>query len=173
MRERARATDCGPNGRVSTSSSPGCLFCQRMESRKELDERTVYEDEFFHVAHQTTEEERTVLGILLVQAIRHVSDLGSLTDAEAARLGTVISTVSRALQQCTGAAWTYCFGFTEAYRHVHLVVAARYPDLPSRYVRLALADWPQAPRGGRGKVAELCRRLRQAIGNRPGPRRAF
>jgi histidine triad (HIT) family protein len=150
-----------------------CPFCERQERRGDLAERTVYEDELYLVAHQVADTGPSALGVVLLQTKRHVPDLASLTAREAARLGTVVSKVSRALHACSGAAWTYCFGFTEAYRHVHLVIAARYPDLPRRYVRLAFADWPGAPRGDRRQVAELCLRLREAIGARPDRRGAL
>ncbi|MGI0068074.1 MAG: HIT family protein, partial [Thermoplasmata archaeon] len=104
-------------------------------------------------------------GVLLLQTKRHASDRAALTESESARLGVIISGVSRALKACADAAWPYCFGFTEAYRHVHLVIVSRYPNAPSKYVRLAITDWPDAPRDGPDEVAHLCRRLRAFLAN--------
>lgn len=157
-------------GRTAPSTSmplPDCVFCRRLRIRAGLDRWTVYEDEVFLAAHQVTETGPDPLGIVLVQTKRHVPDLASLTDAEAARLGLVLARVSRALTACTAAAWTYCFGFMEAYRHVHVVIASRHPDLPAEYVRLRFHEWPQGPHGGRAEVADLCRRLRAAIPRPP------
>lgn len=140
-----------------------CLFCERLRSPGRLRACRVYEDGQFFVAHQLEEVRPTYLGALLLQTRRHALSLGALTEEEARGLGPVVSRVSRALEEVTGASWTYCFAFTEGYRHVHLVLVARYPGVPPEYVRLAITDWPDAPRGGPREVAELSGRLRRAL----------
>ena len=102
-----------------------------------------------------------------VQTKRHATNLAALSDSESERLGWLIGRISRALGRCTTAEWTYCFGFTEGFRHIHLLVAARYPGLPKEYLRLAIADWPGAPRGNLAQVEALAGRLRSGVG-RPG-----
>jgi histidine triad (HIT) family protein len=158
-----------PTPHEAPSAAPpvaGCVFCDRMIDPTELEARRVYEDETFHVAHSLNDDGPTsYLGTLLVQTKRHVRNLGELSRDESLRLGLVLSRVSRALIRATGAEWTYCFSFTEGYRHVHFIVAARYPGLPREYVRLSFAEWPDAPRGPLSEVEGLCRRLRAEIGN--------
>jgi diadenosine tetraphosphate (Ap4A) HIT family hydrolase len=124
-----------------------------------LRERLIFEDEAFHVTHQLEEEGPSYLGILLIQTKRHAQGIAELTDSEGTELGWLIQRTSRALKSCTRAAWTYVFSFTEGYRHVHVIVAARYPETPKQYVRLAITDWPDAPKGGHPEVADLSRRL--------------
>ena len=125
--------------------------------------RLIYESELFHIRHELEEPGPSYLGALLIQTKRHASGMAELADAEGRELGYLIQRTSRALKSCTSAAWTYVYSFTEAYRHVHVFVAARYPDIPKKYVRLAITEWPGAPRGGRAEVEELCRRLRESM----------
>jgi histidine triad (HIT) family protein len=141
-----------------------CVFCERAARPGALTRRSVFEDARFLVTHQANEDGPTsYLGALLLQTKRHVPNLGELTDTEAMGLGQLLARTSAALIRCTGAEWTYTFSFTEAFRHVHFVVAARYAGLPQRYYRLGFADWPAAPRGSLTEVEALAARLREEI----------
>jgi histidine triad (HIT) family protein len=144
-----------------SEADPDCHFCQRMTDPGSLRDRLVFEDGLFHVSHQLEENGPSYLGILLIQTTRHAPEMAELTDLEGEELGSLVQQTSRALKSCTGAAWTYVFSFTEGFRHVHVVVAARYPSMPKQYVRLSLTDWPDAPKGGRLEVVALTHRLRE------------
>jgi diadenosine tetraphosphate (Ap4A) HIT family hydrolase len=160
---------------TASALDPSCDFCQRIGPSPEIQDRVVYEDPFFLAAHQLNDAGPTYRGALLLQTKRHVGDLASLTDEEAAALGRALVRLSQALKQRTGAAWEYCFSFTEAFRHVHFVLASRYADLPKEFVRLSFADWPGAPRSEREGIVVLSRELRNlanAGGRRPAPRAA-
>jgi histidine triad (HIT) family protein len=146
-----------------SESNADCHFCQRMTHPGVLRDRLVFEDDSFHVSHQLEEDGPTYLGILLIQTKRHAPGLAELTDGEGRKLGYLIQRTSRALRTCTSAAWTYVFSFTEGYRHVHVVIAARYPETPREYVRLSITDWPDAPKGGRPEVVALSQRLRESF----------
>jgi diadenosine tetraphosphate (Ap4A) HIT family hydrolase len=128
-----------------------------------LRDRLVFEDGSFHVSHQLEEDGPSYLGNLLIQTKRHAEGMAELTELEGQELGSLIQQTSRALKSCTAAAWTYVFSFTEAFRHVHVVVMARYPNTPKQYVRLAITDWPEAPKGGRAEVAQLSQKLRDSM----------
>lgn len=134
-----------------------------MSAPSRLRDLTVCETALFHVSHEWVEDEPTYLGYLLIQTKRHVPDLASLTNAEGHELGLLIQRVSQALKVCTTAEWTYVLGFTEAVRHVHVFVVARYPNTPKEFVRLAVTDWPNAPKGDRAAVVDLSQRLREWI----------
>ena len=143
------------------------VFCEQAVHPEWLAKQQVYEDESFVVVHQLDGDERTTyLGTLLLQTKRHVRTVGDLTDAEARTLGHLLSRISRALIRTTGAEWTHTFSFTEAYRHIHFIVAARYPGLPKEYYRLNYVDWPGAPRGTRSDVEDLCARIRTQLSTR-------
>ncbi|MGI0055240.1 MAG: HIT family protein [Thermoplasmata archaeon] len=140
-----------------------CLFCSRAADPASLEPLRVYSDEFFLATHAIEDEGESYLGNLLVQTRRHATSLGGLSFAESTRIGAVLGALSRAIERVTGAAWTYCFGFTEGYRHVHLVLLARYPGTPPEYVRLRVTDWPGAPRAEAAQVGELVQRLRSEL----------
>jgi diadenosine tetraphosphate (Ap4A) HIT family hydrolase len=151
------------NDPTPSESDPDCHFCQRMADPGPLRDRLVFEDGFFHVSHRLEENGPSYLGILLIQTKRHARGMAELTNLEGQELGSLIQQTSRALKSCTSAAWTYVFSFTEGFRHVHVVVAARYPNMPKQYVRLSISDWPDAPKGGRPEVVALSQRLRESM----------
>jgi len=144
-----------------------CFFCRSLEDRAAFEERGVYEDDLLRATHPIEEEGPTFLGTVLVQTKRHAEGLAGLTDAEAERLGWLVTRLSRALGTTVGAAWTYAYCFSEGYRHVHLFVDARYPNLPAAHVRLGLHEWPDAPRGDPAAVRALAHRLRAELAAAP------
>lgn len=157
--------------RAPTPTDPPCVFCDRAARPDLTERRNVYEDGSFLATHQLSDEAPTTyLGNVLVQTKRHARNLGELTEVEAEALGRLLSRVSRSLMRQTGAEWTYTFSFTEGYRHVHFIVAARYPALPKEYYRLRFAEWPSAPRGTATDVDVLCENLRRDL--LPTPPRA-
>ncbi len=99
----------------------------------------------------------------MIQTKRHSEGLAGLTDNEAGRLGLWVAQLSRALKETMKAEWTYAYCFTEAFRHVHMIVDARYPDMPREHVRLGIHDWPDAPRGDPGTVRSLVKQLRARL----------
>jgi len=147
----------------TSSSDSDCHFCSRLATANSLQDRLVFENDEFHVSHQLEDDGPTYLGLVLIQTKRHATGMAELTAGEAATLGGLIRDVSRALKSCTTAAWTYTFSFTEGFRHVHVIVAARYPGTPKEFVRLAITEWPGAPQGSRAEVEELAGRLRDSM----------
>jgi diadenosine tetraphosphate (Ap4A) HIT family hydrolase len=161
MSESGRPT--ARRGPGSTEGPADCLFCQRMRAPELLRPRLVLEDDTVHASHQVAESGASYLGAVLLQTKRHVASLGHLTDAEGRALGTAVVRLCRAVEQCTGAPWTYCYSFLEAVQHVHVLIVARYAEMPKEYVRLGAEQWPAAPRGTVQEVAELCQRLRGTV----------
>ena len=162
MAGRAGAQAPGPSSRAS---SPGtdCFFCDRLRNRKRIEDWCVCEDDLLLATHQFEVGEPTYLGTLLIQTKRHSEGLAGLTDNEAGRLGLWVAQLSRALKETMKAEWTYAYCFTEAFRHVHMIVDARYPDMPREHVRLGIHDWPDAPRGDPGTVRSLVKQLRARL----------
>jgi diadenosine tetraphosphate (Ap4A) HIT family hydrolase len=167
VEERAMTATSGETPRETEDD---CEFCERVRNVDTFRDLVVFENEEFLVAHQIGDDGTKGLGLLHVQTKRHVPSLGRLNPAEVTALGPLLGGLSRALEACTGAPWTYCFGFNEGVRHVHLVVGSRYAGLAEPYLRLRFAEWPGAPRGGRKEIASLCRSLRNDLaGTRSTP----
>jgi diadenosine tetraphosphate (Ap4A) HIT family hydrolase len=140
-----------------------CIFCHRVAEIEKFRDLVVFENPEFLISHQIGDDGTKALGVLHFQTKRHVPSLGGLSPHEAEQLGALVARTSRALETVTGAPWTYCFGFTEGPRHVHLVLGARYAALPENYLRLKFAEWPESPRGDRKAIAALCSSLRKEI----------
>jgi histidine triad (HIT) family protein len=144
---------------------PDCFFCDRLRNRKEIEDWCVYEDDLLVVAHQVEIGEPTYLGTLLIQTKRHSEGLAGLTDKEAERLGLLAARISRALKEVLKAEWTYAYCFTAAFRHVHMIIDARYPGVPREHVRLGIHEWPDAPRGDPEAVRSLVQQVRARLAN--------
>ncbi len=142
---------------------PGCEFCERLSDRGSIRSRIVFEDESFLVFHSEAPEGGSYLGSLLLQTKSHRVHLGELPLSDARELGELLARVSGALVRVTGASWTYCTAFTEAFRHLHMMIIARYPAMPREFVRLAYGDWPDAPRGNSAEVRTLAARLKAEL----------
>jgi hypothetical protein len=129
----------------------------------------IVEDRLVRVVHPLSGSgRRTYLGIARIQTRRHTPEgLPSLTEAEGERIGRLVAQLSRAFRHELGAAWTYTYCFTEAYRHVHQFVVARYPGTPSEKVRLDVTDWAGAPRGSPREVRRVARAIARRLA--PGP----
>jgi len=141
-----------------------CFFCDRLKNVEDWEDSLIYEDDLVHVAHQIDPEGPSCLGAVLIQTKRHTeSGLAGLTNLEGQRMGLLVAQISRALKELVGAAWTYTNCFNERFRHVHQFVFARYPDMPTEYVRLRVNEWKRAPRGSRAQVADLSRQLRERL----------
>ena len=133
----------GPAGR----SESECIFCERVRNVESFRDVVILENPEYLVSHQIGDNGTKMLSVLHSQTKRHVPRLGELNRCESTQMGNLIASVSHALEAVTGAPWTYCFGFTEGPRHVHLVLGARYASLPEAYLRLRFAEWQDRTEG--------------------------
>jgi diadenosine tetraphosphate (Ap4A) HIT family hydrolase len=165
LREIARSSMTKPTkgAKPARTEEKGCIFCERARSTETFRDLVIFENQDFLVSHQIGDDGTKTVGVLHFQTKRHVPSLGHLRPHESRQMGGLLASVSRALERVTGAPWTYCFGFTEGPRHVHLVLGARYAALPEAYWRLRFAEWPDAPRGDREKIEEFCATLRKEV----------
>jgi diadenosine tetraphosphate (Ap4A) HIT family hydrolase len=157
---RSSETTSGP---VRGTEESACIFCDRLRDPSPLRDRLIYEDDLFHVSHQVDDAGPTYLGLALLQTKRHVRDLSDLSEQEAQALGPLLRRLSRGVEEATGAEWTYCYSFLEGSRHLHILVTARYRGVPREFVRLAISDWPDAPKGDRESVRRLCQAISAAM----------
>jgi histidine triad (HIT) family protein len=109
------------------------------------------------------QDQKSLLGLVLIRTKEHVYDLCDLSESEAEKLGALIRKLSRAIIKATEAEWTYCYCFMEGVRHVHFFIAPRYSNLPKEYVRLNIGNWPNAPTGDENKIADVAKRIRSIV----------
>jgi histidine triad (HIT) family protein len=141
-----------------------CVFCARPMAAPRLPGGVILEYGGFQVTHWMAQERPTYLGNLLIQTLRHVPTLADLSDVESEAFGRIVGRLSRAVRTVARAELIYLYGFQEIVRHVHWFLTARYPATPPEYLRLAVTDWPGAPRGDEGQVAVMCDQLRTELG---------
>lgn len=107
-----------------------CMTCHLTAIRHQqgLCER-IFETEHWRVVHAFN---TSLPGWLVVIAKRHVESFAELSEAEAAEFGSFLHSVSRALQQVTGALKTYTVLFAEhpEHPHVHFHVIPRLSNMP-------------------------------------------
>jgi diadenosine tetraphosphate (Ap4A) HIT family hydrolase len=107
-----------------------CVTCELTAKRHEMPlcER-IFETEHWRVVHAFN---TSLPGWLVVIAKRHVASFAELTEAEALEFGQFLHSVSRALQEVTGAVKTYTILFAEhpEHPHVHFHVIPRAADMP-------------------------------------------
>ena len=157
-----------PVGMNRVAAMVECPFCRLVQDPDRSAGRLLFEDDLVWAAHEFAAEGPTYRGAVIVVLKRHTEGgISEMTDAEGARMGRSVARISRAFRSVLGAPWAYTYCFTEGFRHVHQFVVARYPNVPARYVRLGLLDWPKAPRGNADDIRELVGSLRRAMGDPP------
>ena len=139
-----------------------CQFCDAQRGQPPAVGGAIYEDELVYAYHWT-DEGTSYLGYLALITKRHAPDFADLTPAEAQAVGRLITRLSSALKVCTGAEKVYAEFYGEVTPHLHVLLTARYPNLPEKYWRWNVGGWPDAPRGDTDAVAELCQRLRATL----------
>jgi histidine triad (HIT) family protein len=145
-----------------SSPATDCFVCRKHRGEVSVPGGAVYQDDLLYAGHASIPAEEGVayLGSLLVEPRRHVPGLADLTDAEAQRLGLLITRLSRALIVSAGAEHVYLFVFGHHVPHLHVWVVPRYPGTPREYWGTRVDEWPAAPRGGAQEIADLCERIR-------------
>jgi diadenosine tetraphosphate (Ap4A) HIT family hydrolase len=140
-----------------------CRLCERLRDPSVIPGGAIYEDDLLHASHWYGDGPG-YLGEILIQTKRHTPGVADLTDEEARDVGLQSTRIARALKEVVGAEKIYTYVFGEAVPHFHELVVARPHDVPERYWRLNLSDWPEAPQGDAEAVAELAVRLRARLG---------
>lgn len=142
-----------------------CFVCQKHRGEIDVPGGAIYEDELVYASHIVIPEGKpdVYLGTLFVEPKRCVPGFGDLTRAEAERVGLVASRLAAALQASERAEHVYLFVLGAHVPHLHLWLAPRYPGTPREFWGLRLAEWPDAPKGGRAEIAALCERIRSHL----------
>lgn len=142
----------------------GCFVCAKHESLATWPGAALVADEHAVVSHRAPgtalDPGPTVyLGHLLVEPRRHVPELGALSAAEAASLGTLAARAAATLT-AAGAEHVYAAVIGHGVDHLHLHLLARHPGTPREYWWTAVDEWPDAPRGDAREVAAFVAHLR-------------
>jgi diadenosine tetraphosphate (Ap4A) HIT family hydrolase len=104
-----------------------CLACDVLAGRIQPPGGTIYEEECWVVDHSISPV--ALRGWLIVKPRRHVENFGELTDDEAVRFGPISRSAAAAVQKALRAERVYVCSFGEEWRHVHVHVVPRYPEM--------------------------------------------
>ena len=149
-----------------------CFICTKQGSGDAFGCGVIYEDELVFASHIVASQDgKAYLGHVFVETRRHVSGFGQLTDAEAAAVGILANDLAAALQATEGAEHVYSFVYGDAVPHLHVHLQPRYPNTPAQFrprrdgnaVVVALADWPDAPRGDVEAIRAVTTRLHDEV----------
>jgi diadenosine tetraphosphate (Ap4A) HIT family hydrolase len=140
-----------------------CLACEVASGRVRPSGGTIYEDDFWQLAHSVSPVQLD--GWLVLVSKRHVTDVGALTADEAAALGPIVARASAALQSVLGAERVYvCSLGREPHLHVHFHFVPRRPGMPEAPLDVFAAMWSeQSPWAcGDEKAAAVAEAVRRA-----------
>jgi diadenosine tetraphosphate (Ap4A) HIT family hydrolase len=144
------------------ATAPDCLLCRKHRGEYAVPGGAIYADALIYAGHAHLPDDTSgqYLGWVTIETRRHVPGWGDLNDAEAAAVGRLAAHLSRALLAVTGAEHVYSFVIGHGFPHFHLHLIPRYPGTPREYWGARVDEWPEAPRGDAGRIADLCERLR-------------
>ncbi len=107
-----------------------CTACQLNNERfsKSIAEN-IFENDYWRVMHAFN---TSLLGWLVIGALRHIETLADMKPEEALSLGELIRKTSKAIQTITGAEKAYSIMFSDKpdFSHVHFHIVPRHKDLP-------------------------------------------
>lgn len=104
-----------------------CLACDVLEGRIRPPGGVIHEDEHWVVDHSISPVR--LRGWLIIKPRRHVESFGDLSAREAALFGPVARDAAAAVERALGPERVYVCSFGEEWRHVHVHVVPRYPDM--------------------------------------------
>lgn len=137
-----------------------CILCRGASADAELRRVEVWRDELWRLTASLVAE---VPGFCYLEPVRHVPHITDLEGREAATFGVVLSRVSAALKQATGAelVYVYVFGGGIPHLHVHLAPHTEGDALSEQMVRGPLVE-RRLPNGLTEYVSETFPPLREA-----------
>jgi diadenosine tetraphosphate (Ap4A) HIT family hydrolase len=149
-----------------------CRTCDLLD-RRDADEAPLWDSIVRYRNWDVVHASGTSLpGWLVLVVRRHVAAVADLTDAEAAELGPLVASTSRALAEVVGCEKTYVVQFAEAaeHRHVHVHVIPRMPDQAAELKGpriFALLGVPAEDEVPEGRMDEIAREVRRYLADHP------
>lgn len=125
-------------------SAAGCFTCTQTLAAARPVREEILLTEHWRLAHAFG---TPLPGWLVLLPVRHLTDVGELTVAEAAELGPLLAAGSRAIRTVTGCAKTYVAMFAEkdGFAHIHFHLIPRAADLSPQLLGPAVFDLLTGP----------------------------
>jgi ATP adenylyltransferase len=151
------------SNRAANMSRPTCEICAKHRGEGPLKGELIGRTEWFWVYHAPPEDDgRAALGHLLIESDRHAPYLADLTDAEAATLGLLRTSLARGLRAALEAEFVFAAVIGRGHAHFHEHLLARQRGTPDEI------PWDRsdeaAPRADAEGMRELAHRLHAYVG---------
>lgn len=142
---------------ASADNGGSCGLCDYLESSPLAG--WIHEDHLFKAGIYPTNE---VPGWIAVVLGRHAEATSELTPEEAEAIGPLLVRLSTAIEEATDAVRVYLQVFNERFRHWHVLMSARGPEVPEEHWQVGflahMTDYVDVP------AAELAGgRIREAL----------
>ena len=156
---------------VTATPASSCFVCEKHALGDEVEGGVIWSDPLVYAGHcHLLGRSDIALGWLRVEPKRHVADLGSLSEDEAAAVGVLVSRLARALVEVEGAEHVYSFvlgdGLAAGHLHVHLM--PRHPGTPREFWQQRVVEWEDGPRGNADATLAVSRRLADYLARATG-----
>lgn len=102
-------------------------------------------------------------GDLFIELQRHVEGLGDINEEESAAIGQMLRRISKLLKEHYAVEHVYAHVIGDNVPHLHIHIIPRYTGAPREFWGTKTNEWPDAPRGGKDKVIEYCREIRNHL----------
>jgi histidine triad (HIT) family protein len=144
--------------------SQSCFICQKHQGELSAKEDWIDDGQFLRIFHAPLlNKEKIYLGYLMIEPKRHIQGLDELNEDEAREAGAMLAVLSRALKAVCQAEHVYSFVMGHHVPHLHIHVVPRYPGTPREYWGVRVDEWPEAPRGGKEEIKEICEKIRHFL----------
>lgn len=144
--------------------SKPCMICEKHKAPQNFTGPELIASEAWSVSHfPVVNGELAPRGRVVIETRRHIEELYSMSDFEAAELGRIILKVSKALKEVVKAEHVYVYRINDIVAHLHFHLIPRFADTPVEFKGLKITDWPDYPKANLSEVIEVSKLLYKSI----------
>lgn len=124
-----------------------CFICSKQRNLSEFTGPVIRERGGLRLTHfPDIPDEKATRGHLLLEPVRHITDLGEMNTAEQEALGSLIAEGSRLIREHTGAEHVYLYRINDKVPHLHFHLIPRYPNTPREFWGLKITAYEGSPK---------------------------
>ncbi|SDC45335.1 Diadenosine tetraphosphate (Ap4A) hydrolase [Terribacillus halophilus] len=137
-----------------------CFICDKHAGHLQVSGACIFEDEYIYISHIDKQGKPTYLGHIMLDLKRHVSQIGDMSEKEAAAFGIAMKRAAQGLQEVLQAEHVYTLVSGNAVSHVHMHIIPRYVGTPEEFWGpLEVHAWPDAPFGSEVEIKHVTEKL--------------
>ncbi|KAA8884461.1 HIT domain-containing protein [Nocardia colli] len=136
-----------------------CAICAKHQGIGPLVGPVIFENDLIIVTHRPLDQASPIPGYLFIETRRHTPTLATLTDPEAAAVGTAVTRAAQALQKELTPEHVFSAITGRTVPHFHQHIFARPLGTPPTIPWTDVDSWPDSPRTTPTALNTLCARL--------------